>query len=251
MPEREPQNNLPQAVSEIVNIQFPVSATMTWDSYWRAVYEKANMVIQKQANELVSRGNVTWEEARQLVEVQRNGLVIEMRKPLSPFGRYYSEVLKPSSNLPTLQRLVDKKGTIEAVLTSVGKTRAVTNRIAFISRTVGPAGIVIEIAAVAAVVAQAPAERRGETAIEEIGGAAGGLALGSAGMWGGAVAGAAWAGTWASPTLVVPVIGEITEGGAVILGGIAGGLLGSWVGDEAGKVAGHEIWWLTRFDWVQ
>jgi hypothetical protein len=236
--------------SEIVNIQFPIAAMMTWDSYWRAVYEKANVVIQKQANELVARGNVTWEEARQLVEVQRNGLVIEMRKPLSPFGRYYSEVLKSSSDLPTLRSLVDKKGTVEAVLASVGKTRAVTNKIAFISRAVGPAGIMIEVAAVASVIAQAPAERRGETSTEEIGGAVGGLALGGAGMWGGAVAGAAWAGTWASPTLLVPVIGEFTEGGAVIAGGIVGGMLGSWVGDEAGKLASHELWRLIRFDWV-
>jgi hypothetical protein len=58
------------------------------------------------------------------------------------------------------------------------------------------------------------------------------------------------AGTWASPTLLVPVIGEITEGGAVIGGGIVGGLLGGWVGGKAGKSAGHELWRLIRFDWV-
>jgi hypothetical protein len=38
---------------------------------------------------------VTADEARELIEVQRNRLVIEMRKPLTPFGRFYSEVLKP------------------------------------------------------------------------------------------------------------------------------------------------------------
>ena len=37
------------------------------------------------------------------------------------------------------------------------------------------------------------------------------------------MAGAAWAGTWASRTLLIPVIGESTEGGAVIAGGIVGG----------------------------
>jgi hypothetical protein len=168
------KQNSSVTVSEIINIQLPIATTMTWDGYWQSVYEKANLVIQKQANELLARGNVTWEEARQLVEVQRNGLVVEMRKPPSPFGRYYSEVLKPLSDLPTLRSLVDKKGSIEAVSASVGKTRAVTNRIAFISRAVGPAGIVIEVAAVTAVIAQAPAERRGETSAEEIGGAVGG-----------------------------------------------------------------------------
>ena len=40
--------------------------------------------IQEQANELLRRGNVTAEEARDLVEVRRNGLVVEMRKPLPP-----------------------------------------------------------------------------------------------------------------------------------------------------------------------
>jgi hypothetical protein len=147
-------------VSEVVNIPFPVAANMTWDSFWRVAYDRANAVIQKQASELLRRGNITFEEARQLVEVQRNGLIVEMRKPLSPFGKLYSEALKPVVKLPTLQNLVEKKGSVEAVLMSVGKTRAVTNRIAFLGRTAGPAGIVLEIAVVGVVIEKATADER-------------------------------------------------------------------------------------------
>ncbi|MFC5473326.1 hypothetical protein [Paraherbaspirillum soli] len=237
--------------SETVNIAFPVAANIAWDGYWRAAYEKANAVIQKQANEFVRRGNITLEEARNLVEVQRNGLVIEMRKPLSPFGRFYSETLKPSNRLPTLESLLAKKGSIQAVLVSTGKTRAVTNRIAFISRTAGSAGIVLEIVAIAVVIEQTPEKQKAQVTAEQISGAVGGLSGGTYGMWRGAVAGAAWAGTWASPTLAIPVIGEITEGSAIILGGIIGGLFFSWLGHEAGHTAAHHVWKLLPIQWTQ
>ena len=142
-------------------------------------------MIQEQANELLRRGNVTAEEARDLVEVQRNGLVIEMRKPLTPFGKLYSEVLKPANSLPTFEALVERKGTVEAVLVSVGKTRAVTNRIAFIGRTAGTAGFVLEIVAVAVVIELAPEDQRARVATEEVSGAVGGIAAGTGGCWAG------------------------------------------------------------------
>lgn len=50
--------------------------------------DKANTFIQRQANTLHQRGNVTFDEARQLVEVQRNALIVEMRKALSPCGKF-------------------------------------------------------------------------------------------------------------------------------------------------------------------
>ncbi|WP_144637818.1 hypothetical protein [Bordetella genomosp. 13] len=236
-------------VSETVNIPFPVAANMSWDGYCRYLYDKANAVIQRQANDLLRRGNVTYEEARQLVEVQRNALVLEMRKPLSPFGKLYSEALKPASALPSMEGLLQKKGTIEAVLLSVGKTRAVTNRIAFIGRTAGPAGVLLEIIAVGVVIEKAPPNERARVATEEISGAVGGLAGGTGGMWAGAAAGAAWAGTWAAPTLVIPVIGEITEGGAIVLGGIIGGLFAGWISHDASKVAAAEVWRLASIQW--
>jgi hypothetical protein len=231
--------------SEVVNIPFGTAANMTWDSYWRLAYESANKVIQQQANKLVHRGYVTWEEARQLVEVQRNGLVVEMRKSLTPFGKLYSEALKPSTRLPTLSSLVAEKGSVEAVLVSVGKTRAVTNKIAFVSRVAGPACIALEIVAVCVVIKKAPPQQRAQVATEEIGGAVGGLAGSTAGMWAGAAAGAAWAGTWVSPTLLIPVVGELTEGGAILLGGLFGG----WLAHDATKEAIHSMWTLVGFDW--
>jgi hypothetical protein len=200
---------------------------------------------------LLRRGNVTLEEARNLVEVQRNGLVMEMREPLTPFGRLYSETLKPARSLPTLGGLIERKGSVEAVLVSVGETRAVTNRIAFIGRTVGTAGIVIEIVAIAVVIEQAPENQRAKVATVEISGATVGAASGTLGYWGGGVAGAAWAGTWAAPTLVIPVIGEITEGAAIVIGGIAGALFFGWAGHEAGKAGGELAWKLLPIRWTR
>lgn len=235
--------------SDIINVPGPLAANMSWDGWWRLAYDRADKLIQKQANDLLARGNITQAEARDLVEVQRNGLVKQMRKPLTPFGKLYSEVLKPASKLPTLESLVEQKGTVEAVLTSVGKTRASVNRIAFIGRTAGTAGFVLEIVCIAVVIEQAPEDQRRRVATEEISGAAGGLAGGTGGYWAGGLAGAAWAGTWAAPTLVIPVVGEITEGAAIILGGIGGALLFGWMGHKAGTAAGHLLWTLLPIEW--
>lgn len=235
--------------ADTLGVTGPLAGNMSWDGWWRLVYDRTNRIIQDQANDLLRRGNVTVEEARDLVEVQRNGLLLEMRKPLTPFGKFYSEALKPASSLPGLDSLVARKGTVEAVLVSVGKTRAVTNRIAFIGRTAGTAGVVLDIVAVAVVIEQAPEDVRRRVATEEIGGAAVGLAAGTGGYWAGGLAGAAWAATWASPSLLVPVIGEITEGGAILIGGIAGALFFGWLGNRAGKAAGHLMWRLLPIEW--
>lgn len=68
-------------------------------------------------------------------------------------------------------------------------------------------------------------------------------------MWAGAAAGAAWAGTWATPTLVIPVVGEITEGAAILLGGIIGGVYMGWLARGAGESAGAQIWNLVSVQW--
>lgn len=236
--------------SDVINVPGPLAANMSWDGWCRLVYDHFNKVIQRQANELLRRGNVTFEEMRKLVEVQRNGLVVEMRKPLTPFGKLYSEALKPATSLPTAERLLARKGSIEAVLVSVGKTRAVTNRVAFIGRSLGTLGFVLEIVIVAVVIEQAPPNQRDRVATEEISGAVGGLAGGTGGYLAGGLAGAAWAGTWAAPTLIIPVVGEFTEGGAILIGGIAGALFGGWVGHRTGKVAGREAWKLLPMKWT-
>jgi hypothetical protein len=68
---------------------------MAWDAYWRLAYDHADKVLQVQANELLRRGNITNIEFEEMVRA-RNTLVEEFRKPLSPFAKQYSEILKPS-----------------------------------------------------------------------------------------------------------------------------------------------------------
>lgn len=236
--------------SDVINIPGPLAANMSWDGWCRLVYDRLNNGIQQQANTLLRRGNITFAEMHDLVEVQRNGLVVAMRKPLTPFGKLYSEALKPAASLPTAKRMLANKGSIEAVLVSVGKTRAVVNRIAFVGRAAGTAGFVLEIVMVAVVIEQAPPSERGRVATEEISGATGGLAGGTGGYLAGGLAGAAWAGTWAAPTLVIPVVGEITEGGAILIGGIAGALFGGWLGHSGGKAIGHKAWTMLPVSWT-
>lgn len=232
------------AVKTVAQVSMPVGAQLGWDSYVRLLYNQANKAIQQQANVLLARGNITVEEARALVESQRNGFLLEFRKPLTPWGRLYSEILKPSNNLPTLKRLVDEKGSIEAVMQSVGKTRVVVDRIAVASRVVGPALVIVSITFSAIAIEEAPDGQKGRVAAMEVGGAVGGIGFGMAGSWAGCVAGA----SFASPSLVIPGWGELTTGGACLVGGIAGGLSFGWAGDRAGRMAGLAIYgFVTSF----
>jgi hypothetical protein len=68
-------------------------------------------------------------------------------------------------------------------------------------------------------------------------------------MWAGGVAGAAWAGTWAAPTLVIPVVGEITERSAILLGGIVGGIYFDWLSRNGGKAVAGELWQSASAQW--
>lgn len=184
-----------------VQIINDMSAPMTWDSYWRMAYDRADKVLQAQANELLKRGNITKLEFEELVKA-RNTLVKEFRKPLSPFGKQYSEFLKPASRLPQPGELLAKKGRIEAVL---------------------------DITITTVVVMKAPPEQRGRVTAREYTGLGFGVASGAGGAWAGCVAFAALG----LPSLVLPVIGEVTEGTLCAVGGILGGMGVGWVGREA------------------
>jgi hypothetical protein len=206
-----------------------------------------NRLIQSQANALLHRGNITVAEAHDLVESQRNRLVIETRNRLSPPGRLYSELLKSSKELPTLERLVADKGSIEAVLRSVGKSRRVVNRFAMVWRVAGPALIAIDISFTAIAIAETPAPDRGRVALREVGGLLGGTAGGVAGAWAGCLSLAAIG----SPSLVVPVVGEVTEGTVCLVGGIAGGLGMGWLGQAAGGAGGEAMHkFVSTFSWL-
>jgi hypothetical protein len=236
-------------VKKVMDLPFPMAADYAYNSFWRDAYNKAAEGIAEQARALLSRGNVTMEEARQLVEVQRNGLVIEMRKPLSPFGKLYSEILKPSKSLPTLEKLIEEKGSVELVLESAGKTRGAVNKIAFISKRAGVAGVAIEVVLTIVVIAEAPEAQRGEVASRQVGGIVGSLSFGTAGGWAGAWAGAATFTALGAPTLVIPVVGEVTEAGCAIVGGALGFLGFGILGRKLGEEAGANIWSLKQAYW--
>lgn len=82
--------------------------------------------VQEQADRLLLRGNITAHEAAALVDA-RNKLLLNMRRQLSPFGQLYSELLKPRATLKDFDRFLRQKGTIEAVINLVGKTRQVVS----------------------------------------------------------------------------------------------------------------------------
>jgi len=45
------------------------------------------------------------------------------------------------------------------------------------------------------------------------------------------------------------VVGEITEGGAIVIGGIAGALFFGWLGHKAGQAAGTALWRMAPVEW--
>jgi len=235
------------AASSVANASFGIGSNLTWDSFVRKSYNAVNTALTEQSEALVRRGNVLYEEAKYLVEGQRNRMVLEMRKRLSPFGRLYSEILKPADKLPTLDQLLRKKGSLTAVLSSVGKTRGSVNRFAAVVRMGGPTTIVVQFGFSAVIIASAEAEDRARVSATQAG-TLGGAALGG---WGGAWAGCAALSSILSPSLVIPWVGQITTGGACLVGGIAGGFGGAWIGGMVGESAGEAAYdFVTEFEWV-
>lgn len=227
------------------DVAVSVGPASTLDGFLRLVYDRMNHVIQAQANGLISRGNITTEEAARLIGA-RNQLLLRIRSHLSPFGQLYSEILKPRSSLPDLDKLLRHKGTIAAVLESVGKTRQVVDKLGVVMRVGGPATIVVSIVATAVVISQAPAQDRARVAAQEVGATGGSIFLGTGGMW----VGCASAAALASPSLVLPIVGEVTTGGACLVGGLIGGLGLGLVGHRVGRAIGsvaHTTW--SEFSW--
>ncbi len=236
---------LSPAFRDTVQVSSDMAAPMAWDVFWRSACGRADRVLQAQANELLKRGNITRVEYDALVNA-RNDLVVEFRKPLSPFGKAYSEILKPGTRLPQPGELLTRKGSIEAVLESVGKSRASVNRLSMVFRVAGPALIVLDITVTTVVVMRAPPEQRARTAARKYTGLGFGVAGGAGGAW----AGCATLATLGSPSLVVPIVGEVTEGGLCLVGGIVGGFGGGWLSREAGKKAGETAYdFVTTFRW--
>jgi hypothetical protein len=227
------------------DVAVAVGPAATLDGYLRLIYDRMNHVIQTQANGLLSRGNITSHEASELINA-RNQLLMRVRSHLSPFGQLYSEILKPRASLPDLDKLLKQKGTITAVLQSVGKTRQVVDKLGVVMRVGGPATIIVSITATAVVIAKAPADQRARVASREIGATGGSIVLGTGGMW----AGCASAAALASPSLVLPVVGEITTGGACLVGGLVGGLGLGYLGHKLGGSIGETVHTsVSEFTW--
>jgi len=115
------------ALKITLELPFSIAPQMTWDAFQRLAYDKLNAGLQQQANELLKRGSITYPEMEKLVNA-RNASVLQVRNRLTSFGELYSEILKPGASLKTAEQLLTEKGSIEAVLESVGKTRQVVDR---------------------------------------------------------------------------------------------------------------------------
>lgn len=233
------------ALKTTVSVTFSIAPQMTWDGFQRLAYDKLNAGLQEQANQLVQRGNLTYQEMENLVNA-RNASILKIRDRLSSFGELYSEILKPRASLKTAEQLLAEKGSLEAVLESVGRTRQVVDRIGIVSRWAGPAAIVLQISIVSFVIAEAPPEDRGRVAARQIGGSVMGIAGGSSGLWLGCVGGASLV-SW---SVVVPIVGEEAMGGACLVGGLLGGLGLGFGGQKLGESAGEGAYrFITELRW--
>ncbi len=215
---------------------------MTWDGFSRLVYDRTSMALQRQANTLLVRGNVTVQEAALLVNT-RNQLLLRIRAQSSPFAQLYAEILKNASSLKSLEKFLAEKGSIEAVLQGVGKTRTVVDKIGITGRVAGPAVIILQIGLTAVVIAETSPDARARVTAREVGG--------FAGMWAGCATGAALA----SPSLLLPIVGEISTGGACFVGGLIGGLGLGYAGQNLGHAVGEGgydlVTKLSEFKWVR
>jgi hypothetical protein len=178
----------------------------------------------------------------------RNASVMQIRNRLTSFGEMYSEILKPASSLKGAEQWLQEKGTIEAVLENVGKTRTVVDRIGIVSRFGGPLTIVLEICIDTVVIAQAPPQDRRRVAAKQIGGAAFGLAGGYSGMWAGCAGGSALM-SW---SLLVPIVGEGATGTGCLVGGLLGGLGVGYEARKGGEALGEVSYdFVTKLHWLK
>ncbi len=143
-------------------------------------------------------------------------------------------------------RTLESTTTLEAVLTSVGKSRGSVNRFAAYCRVGGPATVLIQFTFSGVIIAMAEPEDRARVAAGQAGAITGGAVGGLAGMW----AGCAGLSMLVSPSLVLPLVGEVTPGGACVIGGIAGGFGAGWVGGMLGQWGGESVHdFVTTIQW--
>jgi len=230
-----------------VEVLFSIAPQLTWDGFQRAAYDKLNAALQEQANTLLRRGNITYQEMENLVNA-RNSSLLRIRDRLTSFGEMYSEILKPGASLRGAEQLLREKGSMEAVLESVGNTRQVVDRIGIVSRIGGPVTIILEISIASVVIAQAPPREKGRVAAKQVGGSFFGVLGGSGGLWAGCAGGAALV-SW---SLVIPYVGEGAAGTGCLVGGLLGGLGIGFAARKGGERIGEGAYqFITELHWTK
>jgi hypothetical protein len=233
------------AVTVSVNASFGIGTNLSWDAYARHLYQQADAALQRQANLLLASGRLTEADVRAL-SAQRDLIRTNIRNQLSPFGRLYSEILAPAARNPSFEERLLEKGSLEALVKSVGKSRAVVNKLVTRMRWAGRATIVVQVVFSAVLIAEAAPEERARVASRQGGAIGGGVVGGWAGAWAGCAGGA----LLASPSLVIPFVGEVSTGGACLVGGLVGGLGLGAVGASLGERAGGAIYdYVTTINW--
>lgn len=128
----------------------------------------------------------------------------------------------------------------------MGKSRAAVNRLSMVFRVAGPGLLVLDLTVTSVVVMKAPAQQRGRVVAREYTGLGAGMAGGAGGAWARCVA----LGALESPSLMLLVIGEVTEGVLCAVGGILGAIGVGWAGREAGESSGAAVYdFATTFRW--
>jgi hypothetical protein len=167
------------AVTVSVNASFGIGSNLSWDAYARHLYQQADLALQRQANALLASGRLIESDVRAL-SVKRDLVRSNVRNRLSPFGRLYSEILAPASRNPSFEERLLEKGSLDAMLKSVGKSRAVVNKLVTRMRWAGRATIVLQVVFSAVLIAEAQPEERARVASRQ-GGAIGGAVVGGCG----------------------------------------------------------------------
>ncbi|MGA8030701.1 MAG: hypothetical protein WB992_26450 [Bryobacteraceae bacterium] len=209
-------------------ISFSLGAEMTWDAAVREFYKRAAQAIRAQANELVTNGALTAEQAKLWANGQRNALIMATRDKTSPIGKAIAEWIKPSAKLKTVQQLEELGKSAAGIIESSGKTNPWVNRVLIGCRYAGPTMMVVSLSVSAYRVAAAPENQRWGVAAGESGTLGGSLL----GAWGGGVAGCEAVGALGT---VVPGVGNAAGCIVGAIGGTIGGaVLGGWAGHHVG-----------------
>lgn len=256
---------LKNSIQNTESFYLGIGSNFSWDSYQRKMYMAINTINQKQVNDFVKHMELKEKEGftnPKILEIidkeinnftrsqidQRNIAVIETRAKTSPFAQLYAEWEKPVSTLKTYDELLTIKGFDKLILKSVGKTRTSVNELSINMTRIGIASIVVSLIISGYLIYTADPRERYRVIAQQLG-----VAVVGAGIaWLGAGEGCALFMTAASPTLTIPFIGEISEGGACLLGAAYGAYVGGAVGAYAGQDLGNIAYdYVTSSKWIK